>query len=51
MEMVPILLAATLAGYIFLRNPQFLMDHLGQITCQIILIELTIETIQSTWCS
>jgi hypothetical protein len=51
MEMLSILLAATLTGYFFLRDTHLAVNQFGKVCCQIIFVEFTIETVQPTWCS
>jgi len=47
MKMLSILLAATFAGYLLYGDSQFLGNRLGKVTCQIIFIDLAIETVQT----
>jgi hypothetical protein len=47
MKMFPILLAATLAGYFFLRDTHFGMNRLDKFVRQIVRVEFTIEAIKS----
>ena len=48
MKMLSVFLAATSARYFFFRDTHFGMNHFSQFACQIVLIQLTIETIQPT---
>lgn len=43
--MLSILLAATLAGDLLLRDPHFLMNPFGKIACQIVLVDFAIEAV------
>jgi hypothetical protein len=45
MVMLPILLAATLAGDLLLRDTQFIMNQFGKIPCQIVLVDFAIEAV------
>ena len=45
MVMLPILLAAALAGDLLFRDTQFLMNQFGEIPCQIVLVDFAIEAV------
>ena len=50
MKMLSVLLAAAAARYLFLRNTHFGMNQFGKLARQVVFVQFTVKTIQTTRC-